>query len=47
MQEQQGSTGPTGVGGPAEGEAHDLKAELAKLALQAPPDSQAASALFT
>ena len=38
MQEQQGSTGPTGVGGPAEGEAHDLKAELAKLALQAPPE---------
>src|SRR6476469_4129409 len=38
MQEQQGSTGATGVGGPAEGEAHDLKAELAKLALQAPPE---------
>src|SRR5262245_20598468 len=37
MQEQQGSTGPTGVGGPAESEAHDLKAELAKLALEAPP----------
>jgi uncharacterized membrane protein len=36
MHEQQGPTSQTG--GPAEGEAHDLKAELAKLALEAPPE---------
>ncbi|HEU4380483.1 MAG TPA: DUF502 domain-containing protein [Hyphomicrobiaceae bacterium] len=38
MHEQQGPTSQTGAGGPVEGEAHDLKAELAKLALEAPPE---------